>query len=46
MIYRYFVIEGKFDWPGIWLAFAGYAAIVAVLFWFLFKKPQPRVIEA
>lgn len=46
MIDRYFVIEGKFDWPGIWLAFAGYAAIVAVLFWFLFKKPQPRVIEA
>lgn len=40
IIDRYFLIEGKFDWTGIWLSFAGYAAVVAVLFWFLFKKPN------
>lgn len=40
MIDRYFMVEGKFDWPGIWLSFAGYAAVVTVLFWFLFKKPS------
>lgn len=46
MIDRYFMIDGKFDWPGIWLAFAGYAAVVAVLFWFLFKKPNVAGIQA
>lgn len=46
MIDRYFMIEGKFDWPGIWLSFAAYAALVFVLFWFLFKKPEERVLEA
>lgn len=42
MIDRFFMIEGKFNWTGIWLSFAAYAAIVAVLFWFLFKKPQEQ----
>ncbi len=43
MIDRFFMINGKFDWPGIWLAFASYAAIVAVLFWMLFKSPAQRM---
>lgn len=47
MIDKFFIIEGKFDWQGIWLSFAAYAAIVTVLFVFLFKKPasdlKPRV---
>ncbi len=42
MIDRFFMIDGKFDWTGIWLSFAGYSAIVAVLFWFLFKNPKER----
>lgn len=37
------------DWPGIWLAFAAYALVVAVLFAILFKykhEPnQPKVAE-
>jgi NHS family xanthosine MFS transporter len=40
LIDKYFVIEGKFDWQGIWLAFAGYAAVVAILFVALFKNPE------
>lgn len=46
MIDKYFMIEGKFDWPGIWLSFAGYALVVFVLFWFLFKKPQNGAVAA
>jgi MFS transporter, NHS family, xanthosine permease len=45
MIDKYFMIEGKFDWTGIWLSFAAYAAIVAILFWFLFKKPEQVALE-
>lgn len=40
MIDRFFLIDGKFDWQGIWLSFAAYAALVTVLFLVLFKKPQ------
>jgi NHS family xanthosine MFS transporter len=40
VIDRYFLIEGKFDWAGIWLAFAAYAAVIAVLFLLLFKRPE------
>jgi NHS family xanthosine MFS transporter len=25
------------DWPSIWLSFAAYALVVAILFWLLFK---------
>jgi NHS family xanthosine MFS transporter len=39
MIDKYFMIEGKFDWTNIWLSFAIYSAILAILFLFLFKKP-------
>lgn len=46
MIDRFFVVDGKFDWTGIWLSFATYAAIVALLFWFLFKKPQEQPAQA
>lgn len=31
------------DWPGIWMAFAGYALVVAILFAFIFKyKHDPK----
>jgi len=40
MIHKYFVIEGRFDWHGIWLSFAGYAGVVALLFLILFRKPM------
>lgn len=43
MIDRFFMIDGKFDWQGIWLAFAAYAAVVTVLFLFLFKPPVTRL---
>lgn len=46
MIDRYFMVDGRFDWNGIWLSFSAYAAIVAVLFWFLFKRPQEGRLEA
>ena len=51
VIDRYYTAaDGAKDWHGIWLAFAGYALIVAVLFVLLFKHrhdPQAaRSIEA
>lgn len=51
VIDRYYTAaDGAKDWQGIWLAFAGYALIVAVLFVLLFKhrhEPQAaRSIEA
>jgi NHS family xanthosine MFS transporter len=39
MIDKYFMIDGKFDWHGIWLSFAGYSAVIAVLFLLLFRPP-------
>lgn len=42
VIDRFFIVEGSFDWQGIWLAFAGFAALTAVFFVFLFKSPQDR----
>jgi len=39
MIDKFFIVDGKFDWQGIWLSFAAYAGIVTVLFLILFKKP-------
>lgn len=41
VIDKYFMIDGKFDWQGIWLSFAGYSAVIAVLFLLLFKKNTP-----
>jgi NHS family xanthosine MFS transporter len=34
------------DWPGIWITFAGYSLLVAILFAVLFKhKHQPEALE-
>ncbi|OFX21336.1 MAG: nucleoside permease [Bacteroidetes bacterium GWA2_31_9b] len=36
----------QYDWKGIWLAFAGYSLIVAVIFAIVFKyKHDPKVVE-
>lgn len=40
VIDKYFLIDNKFDWHGIWLSFAAYSALIAVLFVVLFKRPQ------
>ncbi len=47
MIDRYFMLPGDIkNWHGIWLAFAGYALVVAVLFLFLFRhKHDPDEVE-
>lgn len=48
VIAKYFLAaDGTRDWQGIWLAFAVYALIVAVLFVILFKhKHDPNAIPA
>lgn len=40
VIDKYFVIDGSFNWQGIWLSFAGFAAVTAVLFVVLFRNPE------
>jgi MFS transporter, NHS family, xanthosine permease len=44
VIDRYFILaDGAFDWRGIWLAFAGYSVVVAVLFAIFFRhKHDPK----
>jgi NHS family xanthosine MFS transporter len=43
LIDRYFTTNGTKDWHSIWLAFAGYAFVIAILFAVLFKhKHQPN----
>lgn len=37
VIDKYFTIDGARDWHNIWLAFAGYALIIAILFAIFFK---------
>lgn len=37
VIDNYFTHDGARDWHGIWLAFAGYALVIAILFAVLFK---------
>jgi NHS family xanthosine MFS transporter len=37
VIATYFTIDGNKDWHNIWLAFAGYALVIAVLFAIFFK---------
>jgi MFS transporter, NHS family, xanthosine permease len=47
IIDTYFTNNGTRDWHAIWLAFAGYALIIAVLFAVFFKhKHNPNEIEA
>ncbi|MDH4110363.1 MAG: nucleoside permease [Gammaproteobacteria bacterium] len=36
---RYFEVDGNFDWQGIWLAFAGFSALTAMLWIILFRNP-------
>lgn len=47
IIDKYFVLSDKtWDWHNIWLGFAGYALIVAILFVFLFKhKHSPETVK-
>lgn len=43
IIDRYFMLpDGMKDWSSIWLAFAGYALVVSVLFLLLFKHKHER----
>lgn len=38
--------DGAFDWKPIWLSFAAYALVIAVLFFFMFKhKHNPKDVE-
>ncbi|WP_395056498.1 nucleoside permease [Flavobacterium sp.] len=47
IIDKYFTIDGQRDWHNIWLAFAGYALVVAILFAVLFKhKHDPKDVES
>ncbi len=43
VIDKYFMIDGTFDWQGIWLSFAGFAVVTAILFVVLFKNPVNKV---
>ena len=36
------VFENPATWPNAWYIFAGYALVVAILFWILFKDPQKK----
>jgi NHS family xanthosine MFS transporter len=47
LIDHYYILEGgDKNWNGIWLAFAGYAMVVAILFFFLFRhKHNPNEIQ-
>jgi NHS family xanthosine MFS transporter len=46
IIDNYFTHDGARDWHGIWLAFAGYALVVAILFAIFFKhKHNPDEVS-
>ena len=40
VIDRYFVTDSGFDWQGIWLAFAAYAALTTLMFMLFFRNPE------
>jgi NHS family xanthosine MFS transporter len=48
MIGKYFILpNGNSDWRGIWLSFAGYALVIAILFSVLFKhKHDPNKLTS
>ena len=48
VIDNYFTMaDGRFDWKGIWFAFAAYSLIVAVLFALVFRhKHDPRALAS
>ncbi|MBK6952335.1 MAG: nucleoside permease [Crocinitomicaceae bacterium] len=37
--------DNSFNWKPIWLSFAGYAAVIAILFFFLFKHKHDKNLE-
>lgn len=46
VIDNFFTHEGVRDWHGIWLAFSGYALVIAIAFAVLFKhKHDPKDVE-
>jgi MFS transporter, NHS family, xanthosine permease len=45
VINKYFMINGDKDWHNIWLTFAAYALVVAILFMILFKHKHDRNLE-
>ena len=46
VIDKYFTHDGIRDWHSIWLSFAGYALVIAILFAVMFKhKHDPKAVE-
>jgi len=46
VIDKFFTLDGVRDWHGIWLSFAAYALVIAVLFAVMFKhKHDPNAVE-
>ena len=46
VIDKYFTHDGIRDWHSIWLSFAGYSLVIAILFALMFKhKHDPKAIE-
>ena len=46
LIEMYFLNDdGSFQWKPIWLSFAAYAAVIAILFALLFKHKHDRNLE-
>jgi NHS family xanthosine MFS transporter len=46
VIDRYFMIDGDFDWQGVWLSSAGFAVTTSILFVVLFKSPKSETAYA
>ncbi len=47
VIDKYFTHDGIRDWTNIWLSFAGYALVIAILFAIMFKhKHDPKELSA
>jgi NHS family xanthosine MFS transporter len=46
VIDKYFTHDGLRDWHSIWLSFAVYALVIAILFAVMFKhKHDPKAVE-
>jgi NHS family xanthosine MFS transporter len=46
IIDTYFVHDGTKDWHNIWLSFAVYSLVIAILFAVMFKhKHDPKAVE-
>ncbi len=46
MVVDHYTVDGMKDWQSIWLAFAGYALVLGLVFPFLFKYRHERVAAA